>query len=278
MRKIIGLGLGLGLLAMVLVGEIAAQTKKKGPELIKELADKNPKIRAAAAQDLGELADIRINDVKPAIPTLKEMLKDTDPNVRKAVVESLGKIEPDAYTTLLIETAKTDKDPIVLLSVINTLGQMQPPPPKTTATVLIDVYKASPQDPPKAAPVGKNPPPPPNPNMPVADAPAVRRAVIGALGRIEPDAKGRIAFYVEALQTEKDLNTLVNLVNTVGQVGPPAKEALPVLLEKQKASMAEAAKAPLSKERRDLDPQGLRIWHWRAEESGDTHPDPPAAG
>src|SRR5262249_10563988 len=99
-------------------------------------------------------------------------------------------------------------------------------------------------------------PPPGQP--PPADPPAVRRAILAALARLEPDPKGRIPFLIESLQQEKDLGVRVTLVTTLGQAGPVAKDAVPGLLEVQKASLQEALKPPPPKQQKELDPQGLR--------------------
>src|SRR5262249_28034104 len=200
----------------------------------KELEDKNPKVRAAAAEDIGSLADVRLADAQAALPALRGLLKDTDAGVRKAAVEALGKVEPDAYPKLLEETLKTDKDPVVLVAAAAALGQMQAKS-RSAIPALIEAYKASPQDY-KAPKTAQNPPPP--------DPPAVRRAILQALGQIEPDPKNRISFLIEALKGEKDTGVQLQLVNTLGQIGPPAKESVAVMLEVQKASLVEAAKPP----------------------------------
>src|SRR5262249_25952053 len=135
-------------------------------------------------------------------------LKDADPGVRKAVIEALGKVEPDQYPKLLEETLKTEKDPVVLVSVAAALAQMQAGA-KSVVPTLIAAYKASPQDA-KPAKTAQNPPPP--------DAPAVRRAILQALGQIEPDPKARIPFLIEALKDEKDTSVQLQLVNTLGQI------------------------------------------------------------
>src|SRR5262249_60015187 len=139
--------------------------------LIKELADKNVKVRVAAAEDLGNLAELRLADAKTALPALREAQKDADPNVRKAVLDALGKIEPENYGTLLQDTLKKDTDPVVQLSAVTALGQLMPPV-KGAVPVLIEGFKASPQDAPKTA---KTPPPPPPRTPPPADPPPGRR-------------------------------------------------------------------------------------------------------
>jgi HEAT repeat protein len=252
MRKLIGFGCLL--LLILSQAKYAPAQSPKAQALIKDLADKNPKVRAQAAVDIGDLADVRLADAKAALPKLKELQKDPDAAVRKAVIEALGKIEPEQYPTLLIDTLKTEKDPGVQLAAVQALGRLGQQA-KSAVGVLVDVHKASLAD--------KNPPKttvPPGQNMQPADPPAVRRAILQALGQIEPDPKNRVPFMIDALKLEKDAGARTALVNALGQVGPPAKDAAPALLEVQKTSLAESAKATPTKGQPppDPDPQNLR--------------------
>ncbi|OAI54638.1 hypothetical protein AYO44_14555 [Planctomycetaceae bacterium SCGC AG-212-F19] len=253
MRQLVGV-VGLLALALSQAGPVAGQSKKTA-ELIKDLDDKNPKIRSQAVVDIGDLADVRLADAKAALPKLKELQKDTDAGVRKAVVEALGKIEPDQYATLLIDTLKTDKDPAVQLAAVQAVQRLGPMA-KAAVAVLQEVHKTSLSEPPPKT-TAKTPPA--NPNMPPADPPAVRRAILGALAAVEPDVKGRMTFMIEVLKPEKDPGVRLTLVQALGQIGPPAKDAVPALVEVQKASLAESLKATAPKgQQPDLDPQNVR--------------------
>src|SRR5262249_35622967 len=171
MRQLVGV---VGLLLLGLAAPVAGQSKKAA-ELIKDLDDKNPKVRTQAVADLGDLADVRLADAKAALPKLKEWQKDADAGVRKAVVEALGKIEPDQYPTLLIETLKTDKDPAVQLAAVQAVQRLGPMA-KGAVAVLQEVHKAS-----LTEPAAKTKAPPPaNPNMPAAGPPAGRPAILAA--------------------------------------------------------------------------------------------------
>lgn len=239
----------LGLLIAGLSDPVSAQSKKAA-DLIKKLSDKNPMARQSAAEDLAELADIKIVDAKAALPALTEALKDPEPGVRNAVVAALGKIEPEKFPALLMETLKKEKDGVVLIGAANALGQLGPEA-KATLPALYEAFKASPQETPKVTKA------PPQPNPMPTDPPAVRRAILAAVARIEPDIKVRMPFMIEALKPEKDPGVQQNLINGLGQIGPPAKDAIPAILEIQKASLADAAKIG-PKDNRDLDPQGVR--------------------
>ena len=60
---------------------VLAQSKKV-MELVKDLKSR-PKVRINAAEELGRLADVRLNDAKTALPALKAAMKDPDAGVRQ---------------------------------------------------------------------------------------------------------------------------------------------------------------------------------------------------
>jgi HEAT repeat protein len=235
----------------------ASAQSAKAAALIKELADKNPTIRRNAAQELGDLADVRITDARTALPALKDALKDTDPAVRQAVLAALGKIEPDKFPALLIDVLKNDKDGAMQIAAVASLGQLaqqgQAARVKDAIPVLIEVYKALATAPP-------TPVKPPQPNTPPSDPSAVRRAILQTLGQLQPDPKERLAFLTDSLKGEKDNGVRATLINALGQIGPNAKAAVPEILEVQKASLAEAAKITVNPKGPppDYDPQGVR--------------------
>lgn len=252
MRRLLGV-VSLLVLALWLAGDAPAQSKRAA-ELIKDLDSKDPKVRASAANDIGDLADVRLADAKFAQPKLKELQKDPDPNVRRAVLMALGKIEMDKYPTLLIDALKTDKSSEVQMAAVQALQQLGPMA-KESAPVMEELYKNLLTEPAKTAPKTTNP----NPNMPPADPPAVRRAILAALGAVQPDAKSRIPFMIDVLKPEKDNGVRLTLVQSLGQQGPAAKEAVSVLVELQKTLLTESLKATAPKgQQPDLDPQGVR--------------------
>jgi len=60
---------------------------KKQEKLIKALKDEDWRVRSHAADDLGEIKDVR------AVEPLIQVLKDKDPDVRSIAAKALKKIE-----------------------------------------------------------------------------------------------------------------------------------------------------------------------------------------
>lgn len=93
------------------------------PSLIKLLKNKDPKARASAAEDLGQIGAIRAQDAQPAVLPLKEALADKEPNVRRAAAVALGKIRLEAKE-VVPELSKLldDKSPAVVQAAAVSLG------------------------------------------------------------------------------------------------------------------------------------------------------------
>jgi HEAT repeat protein len=125
--RLLGLGLG-GLL--LFVGLASADAKKEDvPRLVKDLKNKVAKVRAAAAEDLGELGAINASHVKDAIPALMDLLKkDKEATVRRAAARALGRVDadPKEAVPLLVEALK-DKSPDVQMAAMASLGQIGAP-------------------------------------------------------------------------------------------------------------------------------------------------------
>jgi HEAT repeat protein len=138
----------LGCLSLVagVIGTAPAQTTtptKKVAQLIKDLKDNNATIRAAAAEELGRMTEVKPADVKPALPGLKTALKDKDANVRKAAIVTLNKAEadPKEFVPALVTMLRTDKDQGVRLAAVVTLGQIGPPA-KAAIPALVEIERA----------------------------------------------------------------------------------------------------------------------------------------
>lgn len=118
-----------GLVAVFLTVNLlmAADVKKEDvPKLMKDLKSALPKVRATAAEDLGNLGAINASYVKDAIPDLMEMArKDKAPEARRAAVRALGKVDPDPKEAvpLLTESLK-DKSDDVKIAAMQSLGQL----------------------------------------------------------------------------------------------------------------------------------------------------------
>jgi len=125
MKVISGLVLG-GLLllgGMVLAADL---TKDDMPRILKDLKFGNPKARAQAAKDAGDLGAIRASDAKEAAPLLLDLAKkDKIADVRRAAAEAIGKMGTDAdkAVPVLIDCLKNDKAMPVKIAAAKSLGQ-----------------------------------------------------------------------------------------------------------------------------------------------------------
>ncbi len=100
--------------------------KEDIPKTIKALKSESAKERAQAAKAIGKHGAIRYNDIREAINPLKDLLKkDKDPNVRAAAAQALGNIAPQPKETvkLLIKTLE-EKEPQVKMAAIEAIGKM----------------------------------------------------------------------------------------------------------------------------------------------------------
>lgn len=114
------------LVAGVLLSPVKEQTVPKPeqvPSLIKLLKNKDPKTRAGAAEDLGQVGAIRAQDAEAAVKPLTEALRDKEPNVRRAAALALGRIRLEAKE-VVPEVAKLleDRSPAVLQAAATSLG------------------------------------------------------------------------------------------------------------------------------------------------------------
>ncbi|MBY0526005.1 MAG: hypothetical protein K2R98_21605 [Gemmataceae bacterium] len=120
MNRWLILVLALGFLGLS-SGEAAAQKKKKEVDAaIAALADKDPKKRAEAAQQLQRIGEVRASDARPATEALVKALKsDADGNVRVAAGNALRVVEADPKLVLptVFEVLKDLNQPNGVLAV-----------------------------------------------------------------------------------------------------------------------------------------------------------------
>ncbi|MCS6850965.1 MAG: sister chromatid cohesion protein PDS5 [Gemmataceae bacterium] len=219
-RSFILLAIGLGL---VFGGRGFGQSRKVA-ELLQDLKDKNPRVRQAAAEDAGRLARVRIQDARQVQPALRAALKDTDANVRAAALQAFAsfELEPKAYLAMLVDALKTDKAPVVRQAAINGLTQLGNEA-KSALPNLHEVYKSA-----LAAQKANEP----------AEQASFRRLLVDTVVRLDSDPQKVVPFLVLALKGERNLPNRVAVVQALRQIGPPAKDAVPALLEAQKAAKA----------------------------------------
>lgn len=236
--------LGLFVLSL-LTADFAAAQSKKVAELIKGLSDKDAKGRISAADDIGDLATVKLADAKMAMPMLRNLLqRDPEPGVRKAALEALGKIEPESYVDMLLDTFKKDKDQTVRLAVVAEIGKLRKDA-KEALPILYDAIKTPP-----ASPIAKP--------QPATDPQAVRKAILPLLRQIEPDPKNYLPLLTETLKKDRDPGFRAAIVATLTQLGPRAKDAVPVMQDVMKASLQEAPKLAAVNPKETTDPAGLR--------------------
>jgi HEAT repeat protein len=217
MRQLITIAVGCLFLGLG-TATVSAQSRRAA-ELIKDLSDKNAKVRLHAAEELGRLAAVKLADAQSALPALKTaQKKDPDPGVRKAALEALGIIEPETktYLPLLIDTVKRDRDPLVLSAASAALAQLGPQA-KSALPALTEAHKAT-----------------LSAQKDTKDPMGARAALVNALVKIDPEPKKMVPVYIDVLKRDRNLNNRLQTVIALGQIGPPAKPAIPALLAVQK--------------------------------------------
>jgi HEAT repeat protein len=215
--------------------QLQPEPKEYLPVLLEVLKkDKEPTVRLAAAQALGQLA----GRAKDAAPALQEAFKhallearntplppnvtDTDANgLRKGILTALAQIEPDAKARvpLWIDALKKDREPSVRAAGAAALGQLGPAA-QAAVPALLDVQKQS------------------LAQSSTADVSGLRKAVLEALARIEPDAKEQLPYWLDALKKDRDPAVLQTATAAVGRLGAPAKSAQPLVKEALRYSLA----------------------------------------
>ncbi len=124
-----------------LAGEKDDLAKKYTEQLRKS---KDVKSRVTALQELGELARIKKSLATDALPDIYKATEDKDPGVRAAAAEALGKAdEPyDKAGELLVKLLKDDKDERVKIAAAKGLACMGTTA-KGALPVVRDIVKSS---------------------------------------------------------------------------------------------------------------------------------------
>ncbi|MDY3552614.1 HEAT repeat domain-containing protein [Gemmata sp. JC717] len=104
-------------------GEKEERVKKLTADLRKS---KDAKARVTALQELGELAQIKKSLVQDSLPDIYKAVEDKDPGVRAAAAETLGKAdEPyDKAGDILVKMLKDDKETGVKIGAAKGLAAM----------------------------------------------------------------------------------------------------------------------------------------------------------
>ncbi|MBL8798161.1 MAG: HEAT repeat domain-containing protein, partial [Planctomycetia bacterium] len=238
----------LGLACLLLLSSLALSQSAKTKDLMKGvLGDKSPKDRVVAAEELGNLAAIKLSEAKLALPALRSALhKDADPTVRKAALDAIVKIEPEKGVETLIETFRRDREPVVRLGIIATLAQLGVQA-KEAGPVLHDALLEPFPDRSKVTKEPKTPqpkdqpkPPPLLPPAKDADPQAVRKAIIPMLRQLQPEPKEYLPVLLEVLKKDREPTVRLTVAQALGQLGVRAKDASPALHEAFKNAVQEA--------------------------------------
>lgn len=131
-----------GSLAMALAQvSLAAPKADDVPPLIAKLKDKDAKVRAEAAKEIGYIGSVKAAFTKSAVAPLIDVLKDSDANVRKEAASALGEIKPDRKLAIpaLTEMLK-DKDNGVRAAAATALGNFGAAS-KDALPMLMDIQK-----------------------------------------------------------------------------------------------------------------------------------------
>jgi HEAT repeat protein len=177
------------------LGKQGTQGKELVPSLIEDLRSKYIGVRSSAAVSLGELGP----DAKEAIPALIDALRDKE-EVHDRAVYALGKIG-SAGLPLLIQ-ALGDKGARVRAGIAEALGDMGQGA-KPAASALLKVST----DP----------------------DPHVREQIAWALGHLQD--KVCIPALIERLKTDPNADVRRAAAWALGQFSPPAREAIPPLIQ-----------------------------------------------
>jgi HEAT repeat protein len=179
-------------------------------------------------------------NAKPAVPVLLELRKslleaNKDVEVRRAILGALRNIdrEPKGYLPALLDTAKKDKDPAVLATAATMLGDVGPDA-KECLPDLLAAHKAALAAMPKDG----------------TDPNNLRRTLLEALAKIDPQPKANLPVLMESLKKEREPGVRLATIQALAKIGPDAKESIATLKQMQEASVKASKGAP--------DPSGFR--------------------
>jgi HEAT repeat protein len=227
---------------------VAALALARGPVAVQAADEKEPEIRGKPASAWIEQlkkgnvvqrqnAAVYLGMAKPAtkaiVAALADALKDPEAEVRRTAASWLGNAETaaePAVPQLLGRLKDAEEDPGV------------------RAISAASLSKIAPKDKDVAAAVGEA----------VKDKnPRIRAYAALALSRIDPEnAKMAVGTLLEILESSKDPQIRFSVIDCLGDVGPKAKDAVPVLLGLIKAGGRDSTGARYALQK--IDPDALK--------------------
>jgi HEAT repeat protein len=165
------------------------------PALIRKLKNTNTSVRAESALALAESGPLAAD----AIPELIATMGDEDEEVRSCVALALAKIGTAAVLPLTKELG--NKDPVVRSLAARSLGMVKPAP-VVAATPLVKSL--------------------------CDNEAGVRREATWALGRIRDESS--LPALIDLIDREKDTDVRRSIIETIGEFGAKADNAIPILI------------------------------------------------
>lgn len=210
--------------------ELGLESKDAIPVFASKIGNENPRDRRAAAHGLALIGN---QDVSAALPALLQAAKDTDKDVRRTAVMGLGDIgaPPEHAIPAIVAVLESDESYTAARALAEFGPKAEPAIGPLTKALS---YKNSIARSSSAEALGKIGP------AARASAPALRKALkdedesargfaAWAIWKVEgiasPDV---IDALIELLETH-DILTGLRAIETLGDIGPPAKAALPAL-------------------------------------------------
>ena len=186
------------------LGKLARGSTREIPDLTEALKDKEPRVRAAAAEAIGQNCRADAEVAKDAVPQLTELLKDADANVRVQCAFALGRMGSIAAPAVpvLAELAVKDKQASVRKEAAKTLAAIGP----ESRSAVQELVRAL--------------------EDPQTD---VRQYAALALGKIGPDASAAQPSLQKALK-DKDQEVRCQAARALGGLGKAGTPALPELI------------------------------------------------
>jgi HEAT repeat protein len=103
----------------------AATKEEEIAKYVKDLGNKDAKVRKTAAEEIGKIAQVKASAAKPALQPLLDALKDSNSGVREAAALAVGRLdEPSEAVPALSKLIKEEKDMPVRIAAARGLGQM----------------------------------------------------------------------------------------------------------------------------------------------------------
>ncbi len=184
-------------------------------KLEKQLIDRDPKVRAQAAWDLGQIGAVE------SVPPLTQALEDPSDSVRANAAASLWKLGDAAKPAIpALRKIVNRRDRVLVPQILETLKRLGSRDGSDLTSALSSIQ------------------PPVTEAVPVLMAliearnETTRRGAISALGRMGPASISAVPRLVECLQSHQDADTREKAAEALGQIGPAAAgSAVPALIK-----------------------------------------------